>query len=78
LSRESYLNGGACAITRILLILALRASLRLFKIVPDDFVKRGSLSRHNQQSKQKNRREAGYFYLNGGACAIRTRDHLLS
>ncbi len=53
------------------------ASLRLFKIVPDDFGERGAFDRHTQSTQTKKPPEGGFFCLNGGACAIRTRDHLI-
>ena len=37
-------DGGPWGITPAILASALRASLRLFKIVPDDFIERGALS----------------------------------
>ena len=50
--------------------------LRLFKFIPDEFVERNAFYRHALLLKQKTRK-SGSFCLSGGACAVRTRDHLI-
>jgi hypothetical protein len=53
-----------------------QSRLRLFNFSPDEIVERGELLRHTtiQTKKPPHGR---LFCLSGGACAARTRDHLI-